>query len=224
MSKPHFYTKFPDLDDARNKIQREATCFDDIVKWVKDNPWYFVAYQLKAHQNVWSHYRQQNFYRAHKDFSLTLFTIESTRNGHSPISGWHDTNVTFMHLKFDAKDNIDVYDGLNSLGLGGSGGVHNSSDSRFGNLGVKLRASAWFYLSRQCILESIGSSVWDYQKSGAARWYPDADLNNLHQQLYALSSALAAPRKLWVSQVENRLDGKIPASIKPVDLPDMAIE
>lgn len=224
MSKPHLYTKFPDLSEARNKIQREATCFDDIVKWVMENPWYFVAYQLKTHQNVWSHYRQQKFYRAHKDFALSLFTIESTRNGLSSISGWHDTNITYMHKRLDETDSIHVSDGLYSLGLGGGGGEHNTSDSRFGNLSVKLRADSWFYLSRQCILESIGSSVWDYQKSGAKRWCPDADLDNLHIQLHALSSTLGAPRKIWINQVEDRLDGKIPKHVKLPDLPDMVIE
>lgn len=217
MIKKPLYTKFPDINTAKNDIQQNATCLEDIVTWVKTNGWFFVATQLYRHQNVWSHHRQQQFYREHRNFEMTDFTLESATSGLRALSHFWDTNLTYLYPKKEVRDDVDYKDGLSVLGLTG-GGFGTFRDSvRKGNLCVHVKAKDWHFVARPSIFRSIGSSLWNAESTGANRWYPKADLDSLHLVFQAVGGSESEKQML----TEQRMTDKVKTCDTSLDIPDL---
>lgn len=214
MPNQSYLAKFPDLIQARYAIQRNATSLGDIQAWIKENSWFFAAATLYRHERAWSDNRKKLFFRAHKAFAFDEFTIVSAGNGLRTLNGFHDTNLHYRYAKKHVRDEVDIQDGLELLCLTGGGGGNFDGDFVRGMRAVKVKAQDWFYLAEPCILASIGSSVWNAERMGATRWYPDVEFENLN----TLHCELGLGRSIAVQEAKARLDG---TRVSAADLPEL---
>lgn len=185
------YMKFPDLRSAIEDIQSNATCMDDIALWLKKNPWVIPAAQLYEEAFSWGIRRQQNFYRAYKDFEfrrVSMTDSDSDKGLRSTMYYW-ETHISYGYHRKDIQDDIDLRFALVMLGLDtrGVGGASGSRREISGGASLRVQAKAWYFVSERCTYDMVGLNL-DAEKSGANRWFPTAGLGNLSAVQEALGS------------------------------------
>lgn len=202
---------FTDLFNAREHIQSNARSCADIGRWLRDNPWFVVVAQIEALSNDWNPYKQQLFLQAYGDFSFKTCKMLHEDNAIEPLHYRWGTSLDYAYLKQKVPDDmaLDMKHALSLLGLTLLGDVSRNSTGKtiVGHVGLNVPASSWHFVAGPCIEDTFGSEYWDLGKSGANRWFPNADLGGLalvHDSIGSTADDIRALAKSRLLETKSR--------------------